>query len=187
MSGAPVTAWLWVQIGIVLKHYSDILSLSWRNYRRYMSQVSSRIAFQSLQASAHGSIPDGVTVRINVFLPKGPCHGTTNPFCLLNNAIDLSMETTMKIHSCCVKFVFAGYYSCTNRLLFYWQWIGTTDGFSSIQLTTQHTFIYLSCSARTGVRYSATFNVSTATPMVATPSAGVPSYVCLATLSLTVM
>ena len=39
---------------------------------------------------------------------------------------------------------------------------------------------YLSCSARTGVRYSATFNVSTAMSIVAMPSAGAPSTVCLA-------
>jgi hypothetical protein len=47
--------------------------------------------------------------------------------------------------------------------------------------------IYLSCSRRIGVRYSATLSVSTATPKVAIPSAGAPSTVCLATRSLTVM
>jgi hypothetical protein len=46
---------------------------------------------------------------------------------------------------------------------------------------------YLSCSCKMGVRYSATLRVSTAIWMVATPSAGFPSTVCLATRSLTVM
>jgi hypothetical protein len=48
------------------------------------------------------------------------------------------------------------------------------------------TNFHFSCSISVGVRYSATLKVSTATPIVATPSASSPVTVCLATRSFTV-
>jgi hypothetical protein len=47
--------------------------------------------------------------------------------------------------------------------------------------------LYLSCSCRVGVKYSATRSVSTAMSMVATPSASTPLAQKFATRSFTVM
>ena len=67
------------------------------------------------------------------------------------------------------------------------QLAGMTQSIAALYSSDFWVFVYFNCSCKMGVKYSATFNVSTATPIVATPSASFPVTVCMATRSLTVM